>query len=92
MLIADISVSLDVLSIEKLFGCLLKVNKNIVIILKKKKKKKLFKNELFRKLFIHKKSKRKNKKINPNYLPTHYKVLDDDFFFFFFQLNSVLFV
>ena len=38
MLIADISVSLDVLSIEKLFGCLLKVNKNIVIILKKKKK------------------------------------------------------
>ena len=28
-------------------------------------------------------------KINPNYLPTHYKVLDDDFFF---QLNSVLFV
>ena len=42
MLIADISVSLDVLSIEKLFGCLLKVNKNIVIILKKKKKKKSY--------------------------------------------------
>ena len=62
MLIADISVSLDVLSIEKLFGCLLKVNKNIVIILKKKKKKSYLKMSCLENYSYTKKVKGKIKK------------------------------